>query len=169
MYKYTIIIACLFLGLCFLTGCPLEIQKSIDSGSYDVPAFMRGKWVEVTKTGARKNAYDLRPYKNNKNRFKAYILDSAGKVGVKFYDVIMSSVAGAIYLNVYEPGDDETPEGYYILQFRKISENEFTLTGLKENVLNADASQADIVHFLTVNKDKPDILDLSDEYHYKKE
>lgn len=151
-----------------ISGCPLLTKNSIDSGSYDVPAWLPGTWWEVDDNGKKKDGHLLQKA-DKKGTLKCYNTDSLGKPDYTSpRQVVLSSVAGKIFMGVYEKGDDVSDEGYYIFEFRKVSNTEFVLHGLKEHSIDYDASQKDIIRFLEQNKDSKDIYEPGEVTHYKK-
>jgi hypothetical protein len=151
-----------------LAGCPAQTRNSIDNGSYAVPSWIQGTW-QRTENGSWKSGYKLE--KDSKTGYlKRTTVDSTGKVtDNKPYPVVMSDVGGKIFLSVFMPEDSEAPAGYYLYEFRKVSNKEFTITPVKEKAIDFDASQATIKNFLLENKDNSSIFDASDTWRYVKQ
>jgi hypothetical protein len=162
-----VIISLFFAGMLVLCGCPMMTQNSIDEGSYSVPEWLKGKWYEV-KTNGRPEGYDIEATKDKKGHFQAYSIDSLGNRKSESFHVILSDVGGVVFWNVYDPGDDMDPAGWYLYKFQKISNNEFVLTAVKEKVIDFAAPQQEIKAFLMKNKDNDAILSPEETAHYKK-
>ena len=100
---------------------------------------------------------------------KCYEVDSTGRpIYSNLKPVIISSIAGKIFLNFYNPGDDMSEEGYYLFEFRKVSNTEFVLAGIKEHKIDYEATPAEIKRFLEKNKNDKDLFDPAETSTYKK-
>lgn len=143
----------LLLMMFVLSGCPVLTKNSIDNGSYEVPEWLTGKWYEYSATGKYNSGY-LFEKDATKGRLKCYDIDSVGKVDrTHVRAVILSSVAGKLFMNVYTPPDDMSEEGFYLFEMRKVNSGEFVLASLMEHSIDYDASQKEIVHYIETNKD----------------
>lgn len=157
----------LVLAMFALSGCPLATKNSIDSGSYDVPSWLPGKWGSINKDGQTGDIYFVE--KDSRKGILKCFEDSLGKPNRnKMRPMILSSVAGKIYMSVYNPADDMTEEGYYLFEFRKVSNTEFILAGLKEHKIDEDATSAEIIKFLETNKTSSSLVDSGEITRYKK-
>ena len=155
--------------LLVLTGCPQVTKNSMDEGSYDAPAWLAGKWWSIDANGKRNDGYYLEK-DTKKGNIKCYELDSTGKI--KYVDarqVILSTVGNKVFLSFYNSGDDMSEEGYYIYEFRKVSNTEVVLAGVKEHKIGYDAGAEEILTYLEKNKDNKDLYDASETTRYKKE
>lgn len=130
-----------------LSACPAHTTRPIDKGSYEVPGWLSGKWTELGKDGKKKDTYILEKSKA-KGQFKCYVLDSAGASHLVYDPIIMSNVGGKVYLSVYSPADDMSSEGYYLFEFRKENDKEFSLVEIKEDIISENATSAEIASFL---------------------
>ena len=156
-------------GMLILYGCPAQTEKSIDNGSYNVPTWMSGNWTEI-KSNGKGDSYFLESVKASKGNILVYSLDSLGKHSSDSRRVILSEIGGAVFLNVYDAGDDEMSDpGWYLYKFQVVSKTEFTLLPLKENVVPRSATQEELRVFLEKNKDSNDIFDESQRSRYQKQ
>ncbi|MCD6010933.1 MAG: hypothetical protein K0Q79_795 [Flavipsychrobacter sp.] len=152
-----------------IAGCPVLTKNSIDNGSYDVPAWLPGKWQEVDKDGKPKTSAYLLEKGSGKGKLKYYDIKTDGTVDrATGRDMILSSIDGNIYLSAYTPADDMSEEGYYLFRLRKVSNTEMVLDGIKEHAIDYEATQADIKKFITNAKEDAAIYEATDSYTYKK-
>ena len=152
-----------------LTGCPLLTEKSMDEGSYDVPAWLPGNWAEVDSAGNKKDVYLLKK-EDAKGNLKCYDVDGVGKPDMdKVRRVILSKVEDKVFLSIYNSSDNESDNGYYVYQFIMESKTAFTLKGVKEYSIDADSAPADILEYLKKHKDDASIYDPKEVSHYKKQ
>lgn len=159
---------CLVLFLFPLTGCPLLTKIPIDGGSCEVQPWMRGRWHEVNELGKPEKAW-LLERDLQKGNLTIYEIDSEGKPNyAKPGKVIMSNLGGKTFACINNIGDDGTDEGYYIYEFRKISNKEFTLAGIKANKIPYITSIFDLLKFLKDNMNNPNIYDPHETMTYKK-
>ena len=160
---YSLVI-CMFM----LAGCPAKTLHSIDNGSYEAPSWLPGKWVELDKDGQKKDIFLLKK-DGHQGHLTCYEVDSSGKADhSKPSPVIMSTIGGKTFLCFYDKGDDASDKGYYLFQFRKVSNTEFILAAIKENLIDYDAESSEIVKFLEQNKDDESIYNPDETVHYKK-
>ncbi len=118
-----------------------------------MPDWLPGKWYEYSATGKYRTGYLLEKGAQ-KGRLKSFDIDSVGNVDRKTVrEVILSSVAGKVFMNVYTPADDMSEEGFYLFEMRKVNSGEFVLASLMEHSIDYDASQKEIVHYIETNKD----------------
>lgn len=154
----------------FVCGCPVLTKNSIDEGSFDVPAWLPGKWCEVDKDGKLKEEGYLLEKTGKKGLIKCYDISAGGVADkAKQREVILSKVGSKVYMSVYTPADDMTEEGYYLFEFRKVSNTEFVLAGIKEKALDYLASPADIRDYLKDNMYNTLIFDQDGPYTYRKQ
>jgi hypothetical protein len=157
-----------FLCMTFLFGCSLLTKNSIDNGSYELKAWLNGNWILVDGGGKKENYY-IESIKDEKGHLKAYPLDSLGRRGSVNYDMILSDVNGTLFLNVYQPEDEFSSEGWYIYKFNKINNKKISIVAVKEGIVDYSASSEEIKAFLAQNKDKDEIYNTSETAEYKKE
>ncbi len=169
----------LVLIMFILTGCPLITINSIDNGSFVVPEYLPGKWTQLDKNGKKVDNYVIRPItKNKKGIVQCNKIYKKNQDTTLDYKIIMSEIESKVYINLYSPFPDNANEedvsnnsvlyGYYIYEFRRVSDREFTLSGIKANSLKKDATQYEIIDFLKRNKDNQDIYDPNDFCRFKK-
>ena len=167
-----------------LTGCPVFTTNSIDNGSYDVPGYLAGKWYQVDKQGGNVDKYVIRPQsKKQKGLFHWNRILYKNQDTSLDQTAIMSEIDGMVFANFksYENKPDDTAAvgnsaddtvaisyGYYIYEFKKVSDKEFTLTGIKSDLIKKDASSSEILDFLKKNKNDPDIFDSNEFFRFKK-
>ena len=162
-----------------LTGCPVITIKSIDDGTFVIPSYLPGKWTQFDKDGKKIDNYVIRPNNKNKkgivNCNKIYRKDEDTASDFK---IIMSELDGKVYINIYSPLPDSsdsgnesnapTPYGYYIYEFRRITDKEFTLSGIRSDAIKSDATRQEIADFLKKNKDNQDIIDPNEFSRFKR-
>ena len=159
----------LLIAMFFLAGCPVLTKNSIDEGSYEVPKWLPGKWHEV-KDGHKKNEGYFLKKADKTGNLTCYDIDSAGRVdNQSARRIILSTVGNKIFLSAFSPADGNNEEGYYLFEFRKISEKEFELFGIKEHSIDYDATSKDILAYLDANKNNKDVYSVDDDTIYKKE
>ncbi len=159
----------LLVAMFLLAGCPVLTQNSIDEGSYEVPKWLPGKWHEVKDGHKKKEGYLLKKGDKTGN-LTCYDIDSTGRIdNQSARRIILSTVGNKIFLCAFSPADGNNDEGYYLFEFRKRSEKEFELVGIKEHSIDYDAASKDILAFLSANKDNTDIYSNDDETIYKKD
>jgi hypothetical protein len=108
-----------------------------------------------------------------KGYFKRYDIDSAGNVGKVAQPVIMSVVEDRIFLSAFTPADDVEVDGYYLYEFRKVSDKEFKLVPVKENkvshALDYDTPSEKIKPYLQQKINDKTIYDLEGIETYMKQ
>ncbi len=152
-------IYCLVLFLLPLTGCPLLIKIPVDQGSYEVQPWLRGRWHEENELGKPEKAWlverDLK-----KGNLTIYDIDSNGNPNyLTPHKVIMSNLGGKTFACINNIADDGTDEGYFIYEFRKISNVEFTLAGFKAGKLPYTTSTSELWKYLKYKMNNPDSYD----------
>jgi hypothetical protein len=151
--------------LLMLTGCPLQTEKPIDSGSYPVPAWITGKWTSALGTN-----YDLKVVKGKLGTALYVEYDSAGNPNKGASNAILfSKIADKVFVSIYANETVDANAGYYLFLFKKISDREIELTALKENSVSFSASSDAIKKWLTTNKDNKAIYDSTDISRFRKE
>ncbi len=142
-----------------LSGCPMQTDVSIDNGSMELPAWLKGDW-----------------HSSNSGTSRYYIEPTMTKGNVKVYDsdeghghsnprkCILSNIDGVLFLSVYYPGDESTDKGYFLYRLNKLSDIEFELREVKENIIPQNAPSATIKAFLMANKDSETIYGTSEKY-----
>ena len=160
----------LFVGAILLMGCPLQTQKSIDEGSYDVPSWLFGKWKGKAKTDEKTTTYLVKKVEGNKTKARAYVCDEKGTPNSEYKDIIFSTVGNKFFINVYEPGDSSlTDPGYYIYKLDKVSEKEFNLLPVLEHKIDYEVEPKELKAWLLEHKDDNSIFDVANIENYKKE
>jgi hypothetical protein len=169
LFMKQVLVYGLLVAMLILAGCPVQTKNSIDEGSYDIPKAMNGVWQEAeTSSGKAKKTYVLE-VSNRKGNLKCYDADSTGTPDKsKQTPVIMSQVKGKVFLFAYRPEDDMDAAGYYIFEFRPVSDKEFKLVPVKEKSIDYNASPEEITKFLEQNINNNSIYDLSDVVRYVK-
>jgi hypothetical protein len=156
----------LLMGLMLvITGCPLHTSAPVDGGSYTTTSWLEGKWIQQKADGTTAKTYLIK--KGDKpGKIDVYTITD-GKAETKPMPVVLSTVAGKIFISAYSEADDMDEAGYYIYQMQKKSSTAFDLLPVKEHSINADASSREIMSFLSEHIDG-DIYEIKDLEHYKK-
>lgn len=151
-----------------LTGCPVSTKNSIDNGSYDAPSWLTGKWCEIDSAGNSKDCYMIASG-TKKGNLAYWEVDAKGvKKDMNTRPLVLSKIKDKIFMSAYVPGDGTTEDGYYLFEFRKVSNSEFILAGMKEHSIDEDASQADIVKFIENNMNDNSLFPKEETSRYKK-
>jgi hypothetical protein len=148
-----------------ITGCPLQTTMPVDEGSYTASSWLEGKWIEQKADGTTSKTYLIK--KGDKpGRILVYTITD-GKPESKPMPVVLSNVAGKIFISAYTEADDVDEAGYYIYQMQKKSNAAFDLLPVKEHAISTSASSKEITTFLREHVDG-DIYEVKDLAHYKK-
>ncbi|MCW3128000.1 MAG: hypothetical protein JWO03_3658 [Bacteroidetes bacterium] len=148
-------------ALLLLTGCPLQTEKPMDNGSYNIPTWMNGKWGTVLAN------YIVKVEKGKPGVATVIDPDSVGKAVPD--TIIFSKVGDKVFASVYQKETDDSQAGYYVYLFKKISDTEIELKAVKANVVSSSASPAVIKKWLLENKDRPAIYDTTDITRFEKQ
>ena len=148
-----------------ITGCPLQTSVPVDEGSYTTTGWLEGKWIELKADGSTAKTYLIK--KGDKaGKIQVYTITD-GKPEAKPMPVVLSNVAGKIFISAYTEADDMDEAGYYIYQMQKKSNAAFDLLPVKEHAISTSATSKEIMTFLRENVDG-DIYETKDLVHYKK-
>jgi hypothetical protein len=160
---------CSLLVLMFvLTGCPVSTKNSIDNGSYDVPSWLAGKWCEIDSAGNTKDCYKIENG-TQKGKLTYWELDAKGaQKDMNPRPMVLSKIKDRVFLSAYVPGDGTTEDGYYLFEFRKVSNSEFLLAGIREHSIDEDAEQADIAKYIEKNMNDKSLFPKEEISRYKK-
>ncbi len=154
------------LTICFM-GCPMQTKKSIDGGSYKIPEWLLGKWVDQADTSANPIVCRIKHDGKKTGHAIVEVLDSAGK-GAESSALIFSTVGDNIFVSAFEDSNDEYDAGYYLYKFNKKSEKEIELIPLKEEIVDAKITQDSLKSWLLHNMNDSTIYDYSDISKYSK-
>lgn len=138
-----------------LVACPYKSSSAIDEGSYKVPKWIIGKWIN--KSGTK---YEIEQDPDSKYAIKAFIIDSLGNKTDKYEYAIISKVGKEAYFNVKVSGGT----GYYLFKLNKVSKKEFELWPIREKAY----LPADMKKHLKNNAGSTALFDMSDIYTYNK-
>jgi hypothetical protein len=157
----------LLLLLVLLSGCPKEVDESIDDGSYTQTDWLVGKWTCLSGDD-KGTEYTVTRDKTNKAKL---ISEETGANGdQKRYGLIMSTVGKNLFASVYElDGDeDDIPTEYFILKVVKKSNKEMQLWPVKETLAAIGTERDEMVPFLTAHGSEPATYDMEDVVTYRK-
>lgn len=160
--------ASFLLCVLILFGCPARTEKSMDQGSYEVPAWLSGNWYILNDSNKISERYNIQPVQGKTGHLLVYTIKEDGSRQEPVIPCILSNVGGQVFLSAYMSGSDWIDKGWYILKFREISNREFELLPVKENAINYSAAPDEIIAFLKKNKDNAGIYELEDTGRYLK-
>ena len=145
-------------SLVLIWGCPMQTENSIDNGSYPVPDWLTGKWMEIRNDSHGSiymfNKDDVNPY-----MLKAFTFDSTGFFGNSdTVRILLSDIDGSVFFNFYNSGENSNVS-YLIFKMERTGKGEIMLRGLKEGLLDYSASQDEIKSFLIQNVKSDTIYD----------
>ncbi|GEM_PF-2778377 len=150
-----------------LAGCPMQTKTSIDNGSYKIPEWLIGKWLDQADSTAGPTICRLIPDSKKTGHAMVEVLDSAGKAE-ESTSLIFSTVGENIFVSAFVDSNDEYDAGYYLYKFSKKSEKEFELIPLLKEVVDYTITQDSLKKWLTANMNDSTIYDFSDISKYFK-
>jgi hypothetical protein len=155
----------LLLLLVLLTGCPKEVDESIDDGSYTQTDWMLGKWTCVS--GDDKGT-EYTVTRDADNKAKLISEEKAVNGDLKKYGLIMSTVGKNFFASIYEMNEDDIATEYYILKLVKKSNKELELWPVKDTLVAIGTERDEMVPFLKAHGNEPGTYDMEDIVTYRK-